>query len=317
MDDTSQRGTSSTLAEQEMARSALFASLFGISLTRDEASNLGFTFSDRSQHTSGQALAEKGGMMFPVRHEELVRQRQERYRFSLRKWKRVQTIVSVLSWIPFLRGVMACNTLSFEASRDDSDIDLFIISSAGLVWWTRALALTVVSLFRLRPGQRPSLRDSICMCFFTSEGALDLSSLQLARENGLPDVYLCWWVANCMPVYDEGVYEAFVRANTWTREVMPHWRERKLSGMRSVRNTIVRRVIKKMCEWLLRPFGRWIEPMSRSLQMRVMPEGLRAACRNGGTSVVCTDEMIKLHYPFDRRAEIRDAFAKLMNEYGR
>ena len=233
--------------------------------------------------------------------------RQERYRTSFRKWKRARRVSAVLARLPFVRGVFVCNSLSFDASRDESDIDLFIIGTAGHVWLARLFILGCLSLARLRPGERKTRADSICTCFFASTSALDLSSFALPIKRGIPDVYLLAWIAHCIPVYDDGVYEEFVRANEWTRTWIPEWRRRGPSRARQVRLSSFERAMKKICEIVFNALA--VEQFCRHIQEKKISQILRTAAAAGDPGAVITDHVIKLHYPNDRRMEFQNRFA--------
>jgi hypothetical protein len=52
---------------------------------------------------------------------------------------RAQKYIEKLSWIPGLRMIAVVNSLSMYATHEDSDIDLFVITSPNALWLVRFL----------------------------------------------------------------------------------------------------------------------------------------------------------------------------------
>jgi hypothetical protein len=52
---------------------------------------------------------------------------------------RAQRYIKKLSWIPGLRMIAVVNSLSMYATHENSDIDLFVITSPNVLWLVRFL----------------------------------------------------------------------------------------------------------------------------------------------------------------------------------
>jgi hypothetical protein len=68
----------------------------------------------------------------PNEHEKILIARAEKY-------------IAKISWIPGLRMVGVVNSLSMYATHERSDIDLFIITANGRMWFVRVV-VTVIFL---------------------------------------------------------------------------------------------------------------------------------------------------------------------------
>ena len=113
-------------------------------------------------------VSENGFWSLPSQDiSELVLTRHERYLDAVRKYKRLRRAVWYLSLIPSVRGVAACNTLAWNHTRKESDIDLFLIVREGTVWTTRLLSVTPFKILKMRPGA--GKRDPLCFTFFLSD----------------------------------------------------------------------------------------------------------------------------------------------------
>ena len=227
---------------------------------------------------------------------ELVKTRHKRYLDAVRKYKRLCRAVRYLSLIPSVRGVAACNTLAWNHTRGESDIDIFMIVREGSVWTSRLLAVAPFKVLKMRPGSGKS--DPLCFTFFLSDTNLDLSALQL--EGG--DPYLAYWSRSIVPVFDrDNVFQQFAQANGWLDRLLLNSHQGQLHQNRSLRSYF--RSFR---------FPNFCEQIAEKLQRRKFPEVIQNMA-NRDSRVVVSDAMLKFH-DNDRRAEYRDKLEAMMQE---
>lgn len=65
-------------------------------------------------------------------------------------FERAQKYLKWVAWIPGLRMVAICNSLSMYASDLDSDIDLFVVSDPRRMWLTRILMTGIFQILGVR-----------------------------------------------------------------------------------------------------------------------------------------------------------------------
>ncbi len=225
--------------------------------------------------------------------QKSVRARHENFLNAVKKYRVLKRVARYLSWIPSVRGIAACNTLAWDNTRVDSDVDIFIIVREGSIWTSRLFAVTPFKILRMRPGQA---RDPLCFTFFITDTNLDVSSLALEPS----DPYLTYWSRSLVPVFDrDGVFEEFTRANGWAGKLLPNsfpscrHRERSRGAFsRSIR------------------FPAFVEKISRQIQKSRFPDVIQNMA-NRDSRVVISDAMLKFH-DNDRRAEYRDKLAQLI-----
>ncbi|MBI4426194.1 MAG: hypothetical protein HY567_01330 [Candidatus Kerfeldbacteria bacterium] len=257
------------------------------------------------------AVVDRAGEFITRRgRSRIVATRLERHAANERKWRRAELAARFLRLVPFVQFIGVVNTLALDNARPESDIDLFIVAGRNRLWLTRLLVTLVVSLLGIR---RHGLRvtDRICLSFYVSEAALDLDSLRLAGDDD--DVYLTYWTAQVVPLFDRGGrWEAFKRANRWVVDRLPHG----LIGTPSPRfgNGLITPLVRAVPESLLStPLGALTEWLAKRLQLLVM-SGKQESRRSAGTTeVVVTDEVLKFHER-DRRAAYRQAFYQRLAE---
>ncbi len=277
---------------------------------------------------------------------EMVARREERFTIALRKFRALRRAIRYLARLPVIDGVAAANTLAWWQAREESDIDLFILTKPGAAWLARAFATLPFALLRRRPGDHA--RDPLCFSFFASMAHLSLKDLRLFGG----DPYLAYWTRSLVPVFDRGgAWERFHASNAWVEEMLPHAAPRTAHGVLSCvtwtrlagetsserRRTpapsssagslglgaaLSREPCSGTCDILrsdgISPAGRWLDRLertARALQMRRLPAAVRARA-NQGSAVVLESDRLKFHEN-DRREAFRDRFQELIMAYER
>lgn len=227
--------------------------------------------------------------------------RKERYLFAERKFKHAKWIIRIARMFPWVKMIAICNTLGYSNAQDDSDIDLFIITSAKRTWTTRLFIVGPMRVFHLRPlleraGKDHDIRrDKIDATFFVDEHSLNLQPVAIEGT----DMYLAYWLNTLMPIYDSSNYMKKLRAaNTWTKKVLPN----TIPYVPSYR----RRLSKpnNLMALIFKIFSLVPESVARWFQLLIMPNTLKNLAKKKSTAVVISDNMLKFH-DLDRRAQYR------------
>jgi hypothetical protein len=209
-----------------------------------------------------------------------------RFLDAMRKYRKAERAVQILGRLPWIEGVAVCNSLSWYQTKQDSDIDLFIVSKPGRVWSSRLLSTIPAMLLRQRPGE--SVTDPVCLSFFCTGAALNFEKLKI----GPSDPYLAYWCRSLVPLVDHtGWMDRFEMNNAWLRDVLPNAQfVRRASRFRpSVRARL---------PWV------WLsESLARQTQMDKFPAAIRDLM-NKDSRVIATDDMLKFHEQ-DSREQIR------------
>lgn len=190
-----------------------------------------------------------------------------------RKMFRARSAARLIAWLPFVRAVAVCNSLGFHMTHEASDVDLFIVAAAGRVWSARWYVTGVLALLRMRPGE--AHRDPVCVSFFVDERVSSLDDLMIER-----DVYFFYWLRTLMPIV--GNHVLFKDA----ARLAPEFR--------------VRAHVSRVREFFA---GVLSENFVRRQQMRIMPADVLRHEALHNTTVVLSDQIIKLHQN-DRREEL-------------
>lgn len=212
-----------------------------------------------------------------------------------RKYKIAGRFAKYLAWIPGIRGIAVCNTLAWDVVAEDSDIDLFIITRPGAIWLARLFAAFPLRLFRARPGDKT--RDPICLSFFITDEALDISELRILPD----DPYLAYWTRSLVALADDGVFNDFTKSNDWAKNALPN----SPSAIGAVEryflcSTIFR--LNTLLYGMLRSSGllSLLEKSARKIQEKMFPKKIKELA-NKSTDVVVNDKTLKFHTDDARR----------------
>lgn len=125
-------------------------------------------------------------------------------------WDRVLKYSFLFRFVPFLKAVFVCNSLSFGNVKDGSDIDIFVIASKNRLFITRFFITIFLHFFRVRRhGNKISGR--FCLSFFVDESHLNLKDIALQN-----DIYLSFWIKKLVLVFSENFsHEILLNNNLW------------------------------------------------------------------------------------------------------
>ena len=231
----------------------------------------------------------------------LLPERQQRARWGIRKLRRAARAARFLIHVPGVRLVALANTVALGVPRQESDIDLFLVTAAGQLYLTRLLVTTLVHLAGLR-RHRSHVTDRLCLSFWLSEGALGLAPFRLPF-----DPYLISWAARLVPLAERGAaYARFVAANTWVGRYLPNWPGfGALPAATSVLEPKPPQALLRLAEYAARSLT--LPHLRRFLGHHLL--------QPGSTSVVVTNDAIKTHTN-DRRADLAARYRERLTELG-
>jgi predicted nucleotidyltransferase len=148
---------------------------------------------------------------------------------------------------PYVRGIAISGSLSKNFADDNSDIDLFIITTKNRLWIARTLMHAFKKLTFLVNKQ-----DYFCMNYY-----IDEAQLEIKEKN----IYTAIEVVTLIPLQGDTVIEQFYAANSWTRDLLPN-KIMRISSAKPLKPSIFKIVF----EFL---FNNFLGDMIDSFLMRV------------------------------------------------
>lgn len=200
------------------------------------------------------------------------------------RWQKVDWVKKILKYVPFVRNISVVNSLSFDASTEDSDIDIMIVAAKNRLWTTRALVILVLEIL----GQNKNKwykAGKFCLGFAFDETRLSLESLRLKN-----DIYLSYWLARLEPVFGRRLYNELIKQNSWIFKELPNWQAKE-----PTKENFKKSFLEKL---LSGGIGDRLEKILSNIQIKRIwadPENLR-----NGSSVIADNHMMKLH-AYDKR----------------
>lgn len=256
-----------------------------------------------------EKISFKNGFYFLCHRDEIVLTRLKRYTIANQKNKIAKRGVQVLKYLPFIKLIGLCNNSGNNNIREDSDIDLFIITAKNRLFTARFLITLVTSLMRLRRHDK-KITNRLCLSFYVSDDNLDFSKIKIIDD----DIYLIYWIANIFPLYDRGSYQNFLAANNWIRRSLPNYLPKAGSYWRQIFDHPISRGSFKSLEYLLGGYlGDQLELWLKKLQLLKMSKNNKSLAKENDSRVIINDTMLKFHEN-DRRLLYQNSFISKLKE---
>ncbi|MFN3301621.1 MAG: hypothetical protein ACK413_01145 [Patescibacteria group bacterium] len=251
-------------------------------------------------------ISYKDGFYFLRWRDNLVKLRKERYLLAEKKYKKLLKIAKILAIIPFVKMIAVADGLSYSNSKEEDDIDLFIITAKNRIWLVRFLSILILKILRARPTPL-NKKDKICLNFFITEENLNLEKICLPKKDDLADIYFIYWLAWLYPIYDEGIWQKFIEANLWIKDYLPNYFPQEPILRRKIILKPILQFFKKVCQKIhSKSFNGLSEKFYRWLQLKIMPKYIKEMA-NKNTSVIIDDQILKFHDK-DKREIYRKKF---------
>lgn len=225
---------------------------------------------------------------------------------ALEKWRRLRRIVFWLQVIPFLRGVAATGSLTFDNAKPTSDLDVLVIAAPKRVWTVRFFLTVLLDTFRLRRRPQGPTRDRVCLNHYLAADALDFPYRSL---------YTALEYTRLVPLLGEETCRAFRAANRpWIEEYLVQVFPDTLTHRHAVRDSVFLEGVRRLGEWLL---GGWMgNTLERTLARVQRGRIARAEATTApGGRVVATDTRAEFH-PQSREVPLLQNFNRRMEALG-
>lgn len=145
-------------------------------------------------------------------NKKLISLRSQREKISKNKLLKLLKTLKLLKEIDTIEAVFLTGSVAVFNAKENSDIDLMIVTKPGQLWLTRLKILRLLK--RLKLGRNKNhIKDRICTNIF-----LDANHLEIKEKN----LYTAHEVLQARCVFDRGGIAArWLGENVWTRKYLP------------------------------------------------------------------------------------------------
>lgn len=210
--------------QKSILKTLAYSDIFGFPLTLQEIHKFLISSEPSSLEEVRREIGdiggtgEVGGYYFLEGKEEEIAERNKREIYSKEKLEKAKRITHFLKFIPWIKLIAITGSLAVKNAREEDDIDILVVSSAGRLWLTR---LSVTAFLTLTNNYRhgKNIKNKICPNMY-----LDLKNLSVPEASR--NLYTAHEVAQIVPILNkEKTYERFISENGWVNKYMGNLRE--------------------------------------------------------------------------------------------
>jgi len=178
----------------------------------------------------GEEVRRRGEYFFLAsRNPAIVESRQQMEKNAAKLWKIARVSMHVIKRFPFVRGVFISGDLSKNATKKESDVDFFLVTSPHRVWISRTLLIVFKKIFLFNQ------KKYFCLNNFTAVGHLQLDERNL---------FLATEIAHLTPLFNSELHREYLRENVWITEFFPNYDPTVLPRPRvSERGSLLQRLL--------------------------------------------------------------------------
>lgn len=214
----------------------------------------------------------------------------------------IKRIKPVLQSIPFVHQIFLCNSITFNALDDNSDIDLFIIAQP---WRIRSVKFRSMIFFLLNWSKRlwKNIRKKICLSFFITSDRQDLYRISLPTL----DIYLAYRIAHLVPIYKwekDSDFNSIYHQNKRIKWILPNFPEKQTISL-WIKPIEWNSKIKNILEFLWNSrlwniFERIVKHLQKSI---IRLKRIRNPVLN--KDVIISDSMLKFHQDLREKISLK------------
>lgn len=124
-------------------------------------------------------------------------------------YKKTYKYINIIKWLPWLLLIWIWNSISMNAWKKWSDIDLFIVTTPNSMWLNRIIITFIFSILWVRKTKKKHA-SRFCLSFFATTNWLNFNDWKIQN-----DIYLYFWIVYFKPILDyNNTYLLFLKENS-------------------------------------------------------------------------------------------------------
>ncbi len=191
--------------------------------------------------------------------------------------------------IPFVQDIYLCNSITFNAINEKSDIDIVIISKKWNIWRTRFWSVLFFWILWLKRNSS-NYAKKFCLSFYIDESVLNIENIKEKWE----DVYLYYWLSHCVKLYQEQENDNFFEKNNWINQYLPNFTETQQVNIWN-KLFLWKNYLKVILEFLLHnKVGNLIQSIIKYIRLPIVLYKKKRLWRKG-SAIIVSDKMFKFY----------------------
>jgi predicted nucleotidyltransferase len=210
----------------------------------------------------------------------------------------------IWKYIPCIRQIYLCNSITFNSLHNNSDIDICIITKSGYLWYARLFSRLYLTILNIKRSNGKYLENAkkFCLSFYIDEQQADIYHIRQRQW----DIYLSYRLAHSVLLYtDDTLPDNFLISHN--KKLLSYLPNHPLEQSIYLWNNIIRwnSFIKRgieliMCNSIGRFFQKIISRIRWSGIMQYKRNKLSSHTKN---NIIISDYMLKFHQ--DKRSIIQ------------
>lgn len=172
-----------------------------------------FLFEKKARENQEDILRAKE---FPPDTQEYSRNKKNPHMDDFVKY--IQKFKRLYISVPFIQSIYLCNSITFNALKEDSDIDLFIVTKKWALRRARLRSTLMFFILGLKRGRPRGKKRKFCLSFYVTHTHQNLYNIMLPQN----DIYFIYWLAHLVPLYQE-TPECIYKNNKRLESLLPNF----------------------------------------------------------------------------------------------
>ncbi|MBI2594036.1 hypothetical protein HYW44_05345 [Candidatus Daviesbacteria bacterium] len=204
-------------------------------------------------------IMNKGDYFFLTGKKGLVKERVRREKVSKRHYQTAKLISLLFKVIPWVKLVGVSGSLAMMGSREQDDIDIFIVTGKNRIWITRLFLIILTSLTGIRRKRREKILSAagkVCINLILEEDNLAQRKKNIYLAHEVLQMHVLW--------QKEDLYSKFLHDNEWVFRYLPNWR----TGVKS--QNVKRKTQSYNANLKSNQIIDWFEGLAKRVQLKIM-----------------------------------------------
>jgi len=200
--------------------------------------------------------------------------------------------------VPFIQSIYLCNSITFNALHEDSDIDVFIVTKKWSLRRARLWSAVLFFLFGLKRGGVRGKKKKFCLSFYVTQSHQNLYNIMLPQN----DIYFMYRLAHLVPLYQE-TPENIYKHNKWLESALPNFPGRHCIDI-WLKSWTGKNNFKKIAEFLCGGIvGQGLEYLIQIIRLPIVIYKTKQL-KDKGRGIVVNKNMLKFHMDIRKKVHL-------------